>query len=181
MLKGKKVLLRTVKESDLGGLYNYLNSLKLKGEFSPGGLLSEHRFRRLFEETGFWEEEKGLILVASEKESMLGTISYEKQPFLDSFELRYFIFRDEDRGQGLMSEALSLFCAYLFAAKPMGRIQISIPGYSQAAIRAAQKTGFQFEGIARSAFFHRGVYVDLCIYSLLRDECKGIEKIYLSN
>lgn len=178
MLEGQNIHLRTVKEADLSELYGYLDSVRLKGEYLPSVLLSEQQFRKAFFETGFWNEEKGMALIVSSDEDLIGAVWYEKQRLFDCLELHYFLFRKESRGKGMMTESLKLFCPYLFATKKIERLQISIPDYSKAAIRVAQKCGFQFEGIARSAFFHRGLYLDVCIYSLLRSECKGVEKIY---
>ncbi len=177
MLNGQNVLLRTVKEGDLELLYTYFNSVQLKGEYLSSEILSEHQFRLQFFETGFWEQEKGTLLLMKE-ERLIGALWFEKQTSFDCLDIHFYIFQPQDRGKGYMKEALALFCAYLFAIKKIERLQISIPDYSKAALRVAQKCGFQFEGIARSAFFHRGQYLDLCIYSLLRSECKNIEKIY---
>lgn len=169
MIEGKSLQLRTVKEKDLTELYFFLDSIRFKGEYLPSILLSEHQFKNAFSQTGFWEEEKGTILI-SMKERLCGAIWFERQSILDSFDLHFYIFRPEDRGKGIMSEALPLFCSYLFNAKKIHRLQIAIPDYSKAALRIAQKSRFQFEGIARGSFFHRGQYRDLCIYSLLRSD-----------
>jgi len=177
MLKGQNIHLRCVKEADLAVLYTYLSSIHLRGEYLSSELLSEHQFRLQFNETGFWSEEKGTLLITVE-EKMVGTIWFEKQRFFDCLDLHFFIFEKENRGKGYMKEALQIFCRYLFATRKVERLQISIPDYSKAALRLVHKCHFQFEGIARSAFFHRGSYLDLCIYSLLRPECKEIEKIY---
>jgi RimJ/RimL family protein N-acetyltransferase len=178
MLECKNVYLRTVKESDLAELYSCFDSIRMKGEYLSSDLLSEHQFRLDFYETGFWSEEKGTLVLIHE-ERMVGAIWFERQAFLDCLDLQFYIFRQEDRGKEWMREALCVFVPYLFATKKVERLQISIPDYSKSALRVAQKCGFQFEGIARSALFHRGKYLDLCIYSFLRSECKGIEKIYL--
>lgn len=177
MLVGQKVILRTVKEEDLELLFTCLNSVRWKGEYLSSELLSQHQFRLQFYETGFWTEEKGTLILLHENR-LVGALWFEKHSFLDCLDIHFYIFHSEDRGKGLMQEALSLFSSYLFATRREVRLQISIPDYSQAALRVAQKCGFQFEGIARSAFFHRGQYLDLCLYSLLRAECKNIEKIY---
>lgn len=177
MIEGKNILLRTVKESDLTELYSYFDSIRMKGEYLSGELLSDHQFRLSFYETGFWSEEKGTLLVIQENR-LVGAIWFEKQTFFDCLDLHFYIFHAEDRGKGIMKEAISLFSTYLFATKKIERLQISIPDYCKSALRIVQKCGFQFEGIARSSLFHRGAYLDLCIYSLLRSECKGIENIY---
>ncbi len=177
MLEGKNIHLRTVKEVDLTELYAYLDSIRMKGEYLSSELLSEHAFRLQFYETGFWSEEKGTLVIVQENR-LVGALWFERQIFFDCLDLHFYIFRSEDRGKGIMSESLPLFCAYLFATKKIERLQISIPDYSKGALKLAQLCGFHFEGIARSALFHRGMYLDLCIYSQLRGECKGIEKIF---
>jgi len=172
MLEGKKLHLRTVKEGDLLELFSYFDSIWMKGDYLSSELLSEHQFRLEFFETGFWSEEKGTLLVVKE-EKAVGAVWFERHMFFDCLDLHFYIFCDEDRGKGLMKEALSLFTSYLFAVKKVERLQISVPGYSKSALRIAQKCGFQFEGIARSAVFHGGAHLDLCIYSLLRSDRKS--------
>ncbi len=77
-----------------------------------------------------------------------------------------------------MSEALNLFSIYLFATRKVYRLQLAIPDYHRASIAIAQKCGYTFEGIIRQAMFARGKYIDLCLYSLLRTECKNIERLF---
>lgn len=177
MLEGKNIILRTVKEEDLSKLFFCFDSIRLKGEYLSSELISEHAFRLQYFETGFWSDDEGTLAILHEGR-LIGAVWFERQTFFDCFDLHFYIFHPEDRGKGHMQEALPLFSAYLFATRKIHRLQISIPDYSKAALKVAQKSGFHFEGIARSAFFHRGAYLDLCIYSQLRPECKGIEKIY---
>ncbi len=177
MIEGVSIYLRTVREGDLTDLYAFLSSIRHKGEFLPSDLVSEHLFRLSFYETGFWSDEKGTVLVVKGNR-VIGALWFDQQALFDCLDLHFYIFREEDRNKGYMNEALPLFCAYLFSTKKIVRLQISVPDYSKAALRVTQKCGFSFEGIARSAFFHKGTYLDLCIYSLLRSECKEIEKIY---
>lgn len=177
MLEGKSLFLRTVKEADLTEIYSYFDSIRLKGEYLSSELLSEHAFRLEFYETGFWSEERGTLVIVRESR-LVGALWFEKQRFFDCLDLHFYIFHPEDRNLGIMQEALGLFTCYLFATKKVERLQISIPNYSKEALRVAQKGGFQFEGIARSSLFHKGAFLDLCIYSQLRSECKEIEKIY---
>jgi RimJ/RimL family protein N-acetyltransferase len=176
MIEGKNLKLRTVKESDLDDLFAALDSIRLRGEYLESRLLSQKQFRDEFERTGFWQEQQGMILI--EKETPIGVIWYRQSELLDGLTLQFLLFDPEARGRGFMTEALSLFCAYLFSTRKIQRLQIAAPDYLKAAFRVAQKCGFQFEGIAREAFFHRGRYLDLCLYALLRGDCKHLEIIY---
>ncbi len=175
MLEGKNLNLRTVKEGDLSELYAYFDSIRMKGEYLSSELLSEHQFRSQFYETGFWTDERGTLLVLKDGQ-LVGAVWFERQLFFDCLDLHFYVFHPKNRAKGIMQEALPLFVSYLFAAKKVERVQILVPGYSKAALRVAQKCGFQFEGIARSALFYRGSYLDLCIYSRLRSE-QSFEKI----
>jgi RimJ/RimL family protein N-acetyltransferase len=177
MLEGQNIFLRTVKEADLADLYAFFDSIRMKGEYLSGGLLSEHQFRLQFYETGFWDEERGTVILEREGK-VVGAIWFERQRFFDCLDLHFYIFREEDRGKGFMKEALGLFAKYLFSTRKIERLQICVPDYSKIGLKLAKACGFQFEGIARRALFSRGSYLDLCIYSLLRSECKEIEKIY---
>lgn len=169
MIEGENVQLRTVKEKDLEELYFFFDSIRLKGEYLPQELLSEQKFKNKFYETGFWEEAEGHLVVVS-KEKIAGAVWYKKRAGFESLGLYFYMFRAEDRGKGLMTEALSLFTRYLFETRKVERLEILIPNYSKAALRIAEKGRFHFEGILRSALFHRGKYIDLCLYSLIRSD-----------
>ena len=174
MLDGKGFVLRSVRASDVEELFDLLRAQDLL-KSAIRGILPEHKFQQKFEETGFWEEEEGAILIMKKKK-IAGFIEYMRALPFDGLNLSICVFKEEDRGQGLMSSALSLFSLHLFETKKIQRLQIFIPDYNKAAIRVVQKCRFQFEGIAREAAFHRGAYRDLCLYSLLRRE---VEKIPL--
>ncbi len=180
MIEGKITHLRTVKEKDLEELYAHFDSLRVRGEYLPASLLSEKQFKKEFEETGLWTGDRGTILLTAPNDNrIIGAIWFERAELFDCLSLRFLIFRENERGIGIMSDALDLFCSYLFSTKKVQRLQIAVPDYLKPAIRVAQKCGFQFEGIARESLFHKGRYLDLCLYSLLRNECKNLEKIYL--
>jgi RimJ/RimL family protein N-acetyltransferase len=69
-----------------------------------------------------------------------------------------------------MTEALSLFVHYLFEAKKVNRLQLTVVVGNEASKRVAEKCGFRSEGILRQTMFHRGKYVDLEMFALLREE-----------
>lgn len=77
MLRNKNIYLRCVMESDLSDLHAYFSSIQMKGEYLSSELLSLHQFRNQFIETGFWTEEKGMLVLLHE-EKMIGAIWFEK-------------------------------------------------------------------------------------------------------
>ena len=81
------------------------------------------------------------------------------------------VFKRQDRGQGVVSEALRLFSAYLFEWKKTPRLQLLIDKNNAPSRRVAEKCGYKREGTLRKSFFIRGEYVDCDLFSLVREEC----------
>ena len=178
MIQGKDIILRPLQENDLSVFFSLLGSLPLISEFIFKDLISEFKFKKEFEKTGFWEESRGIIAILNKNENkIIGAVFFEPCYPMEAIELRYCIFKENDRGCGYMKQAIKLFSAYLFATKKIHRLQLFIPDYHKASIAVSQKCGFIFEGIARSSLFFKGKYIDLCMYSLLRDECKNIANL----
>lgn len=178
MIVGKKIKIRLVKQGDLELLIPLLQESIYKFEGFIDTLEPEHILYEKFQKKGFWEDKSGMVLIVDRKENILGALIYKSADFNNSIDIKYSIFEEEDRNQGFMQEALSLFSSYLFSTKQINRLQLSIPDYHRASIAVGQKCGYTFEGIARGASFSKGKYIDLCIYSMLRDECKMVDKLY---
>ncbi|NGX48667.1 MAG: putative ribosomal N-acetyltransferase YdaF [Candidatus Anoxychlamydiales bacterium] len=170
MIEGRNVRIRPIKVSELDQLFSILELAQMQNEFFPFDVESEYNFKKEYEATGFWQEDKGLALILNLKNEIIGMISYIKSIFLDAQELKYIIFDEKNRGKGFMKESLKVFSSFLFSNRKINRLQLAIPDYHRASIAVAQKCGYIFEGIAREAIFSNGKYLDVCIYSLLRKE-----------
>ena len=175
MIKAKNILLRPVEEVDLDMLFVLESAAFLQMDNAFFTMESFYKFKQRFYQTGFWNDDEGISLILDKQGRILGKIEYRKCNS-DALTLYFLLYKEEDRGQGYMGEALPLFASFLFAIKKINRLQLDIPDYNTAAIAAAQKGGFSFEGIARQALFQKGRYLDLCVYSLLREESKPVDK-----
>jgi len=177
VIEGKRIKIRPLKERDLKVVFPLLDPQGIWGPFLPKEIQSEYLFQKEFLNSGLWEDQRGMAILEDKEERPLGSLWFFSPKGWEGLEIQYLTFDEEDRGKGIMSEALSLFCAYLFATRKINRIQVNIPDFQRSSIRVLQKTGFTFEGISRQSVFHKGNYLDLCVYSLLRSECKNIEKL----
>jgi RimJ/RimL family protein N-acetyltransferase len=102
---------------------------------------------------------------------MLGHIEFFKTVnYLDEFELSYQIYDTEQRGKGVMTEALHMMVQYLFETKQMNRIRLVIHPENAASRRLAEKCGFTHEGTARGAWYNKGRHNDVEIYSILHND-----------
>jgi ribosomal-protein-alanine N-acetyltransferase len=171
VIRGKAIRLRTVRETDLDRLYALLTDIANRGDFVPLRIPAEATFKRQFHETGFWSEDAGRFLIVNATDEIIGSIWFFKSiPYFDGLEIGYTMFAPHQRGQGIMTEALSLFSDYLFQSTKIHRVQLIIAEGNIASEKVAQKCGFTYEGTARQAMFERGRHRDMKIYALLRHE-----------
>jgi [ribosomal protein S5]-alanine N-acetyltransferase len=171
MLRSDSIRLRPMQERDLEEFYSKFNDLEHRGVYFPLGLQSEARFRRTFQEDGFWKNDEGILLIVTPDEEIAGEIEFFPiTNYLVGFELSYLIFGQEHSGKGYASEAVRLLTEYLFARLRTNRLQLNIHPDNEASRRVATKNGYTFEGLMRGCWFHRGQFHDLEIWSILRDE-----------
>jgi RimJ/RimL family protein N-acetyltransferase len=176
MIRGNGFVLRTVREGDLDALYSLLNDVEIRGDYVTPRIESQPEFRKDFQETGFCGLDQGWLLIAdAEDDRILGRIGWFRPVFYtDGLEIGYQVFDVARRGKGLMTEALRLFCSYLFSSRSIHRLQLGIAVGNAASRRVAEKAGFRSEGVLRGAIFLKGAHHDLEILSLLRDEWQPV-------
>ena len=171
MLHGDHITLRPLREADLEAAYAAHENIANRGAFFPLGVMSEPAFRKAFAEDGFWEKERGTLLMTTPNGEMVGHIEFFKPiAYWDAFELSYQLYDDQFAGKGYTTEAVQLLVDYLFGAKKQHRIQLVIVPENSASRRIAEKCGFTLEGTARGAFFNGGRNVDVLVYSLVRTD-----------
>jgi [ribosomal protein S5]-alanine N-acetyltransferase len=178
MIQGKLINLRVVKQSDLDELIQLQSDVLERGEFLSPNLVNEVSYKKHYQETGFWNEDFGRLLITDKSGKLLGDIAYFKGVgYLPGYEIGYNIFKSEDRGKGYMTEALTLFSAYIFEVKTIHRLEVHADNGNMGSRKVAEKSGFTYEGMKRQAVFSRGEYGDLAIYSMLRHECPSFSKM----
>ena len=83
MLKGTKIILRTVREKDIETLYVLVSDIASRGEYFPHTLRSEVDFRKRFEKDGFWSEEQYSFLICDHADRILGSIWCDRDGYYD--------------------------------------------------------------------------------------------------
>lgn len=71
-------------------------------------------------------------------------------------------------GKGIMTEALTVFTAYIFGNFEVERLVAGVFASNPASAKVLQKAGFQHEGTFKKALFKNGVYDDELIFAKLR-------------
>lgn len=177
MIQGQKITLRLLRdEADCHIMATALNNLSERGAEDHTELKSPAHIIRRFHEDNFWGEKRGKLLITTKDDQIVGSIGFLQ---IGDFDLNigYRLYHHKNRRQGIMSEALPLFAAYLFATKPIHRLRLQIAADNTGSRRLAEKSGFIQEGVLRQAYFYRGRFVDFVIYGLLRAECQDFSEL----
>jgi RimJ/RimL family protein N-acetyltransferase len=174
MLNGKNVTLRLIDESDIDLLWERHANIEDRGPYFPIGVMPKNRFRRSFDEGGFWGENEGMLTINNREGEIIGHIEFFKTvKYLDEFELSYQIYGAQNRGKGIATEAVQLLTKYLFERTKSNRIRLLIHTENKASVRVAEKAGYHFESITKGIWYNRGMNHDLFVYALLREEFFG--------
>lgn len=187
MIKGRLARLRTIRPDELVPVYRQISDINAKGRYWHLDIISEQAFRREYAENGCFGDREGRMLIVPnnampeddyilDSDTPVGQIIYFKGlDYQSGVEVGYELFSSAHYGKGYMSEALSLFCSWLFAARPFNRIQVNLMKGNVGSRRVAEKCGFVYEGTMRQATYNRGCYHDLELFSLLRSEAASLE------
>ncbi|MCB8988627.1 MAG: GNAT family N-acetyltransferase [Ardenticatenaceae bacterium] len=178
MLVGKKVILRTLRNADLDVLYDLAADVRDLGDYYPLSLPSEIRWRNQFGESGWWEEERGGLLITNHAGIIVGQIGFfQTARYLSTYEIAYRLYGRAHWGQGYMSEAAQLMVAYLFDVKPVNRLQATIFPDNTASRKVLEKCGFKTEGLMRQVVFHQGALRDLELLAVLRSDHTPLKEL----
>jgi ribosomal-protein-alanine N-acetyltransferase len=178
MLWGPSIQLRPMRENDLEMLFICMSDIRNRGNYFPINIHSEVWWRKQFQDSGFWSEDKGMLLIINQAAAVIGHIEFFRPvAYLDAYELSYLIYDAGERRKGATTEAVNLLTKYLFDTKKVNRLQLVIHPDNTASRRVAQKTGFVDEGTMRGAWYHQGQYHDVEIYALLRHEYVALRRM----
>ncbi len=168
MLRGARIYLRTMVASDLEQYHKLSSDIESRGRFYPLDIKSEKSLQNEFEKNGFWNQEFGIMpIFTSDEDRLIGIIVYFKTAhYYEGYELGYRIFDPEDHGKGYATEATRLMSKFLFDSKRILRLTIQCEQGNAGSRKVAEKSGYKFEGIARSVFESYGKVTDIEVWSL---------------
>lgn len=177
MFVGERIILRTVRSSDMDEYVELASDITAQCEHFPRSISSETRIRDSFHRNGMWTDDYGVLLVIEkETQRIIGSVMFFKPvQFYDCFEIGYVTYNPADRGKGYIVEACRLLIQYLFDLKQIYRIQIQCSPLNIPSNRVALRLGFTLEGTMRQAFISKGKPGDVNVYSILRSEFESKE------
>lgn len=116
----------------------------------------------------------GIYYAIAEKQSnrMIGSIGLTSyNSYQSRVELSYDLDSTHWR-RGITTKAIAKILDYAFNTLKVNRVEASVSIYNQPSKNLLLKSGFTLEGILRQHRYHRGRYVDVYFFSMLKNEFK---------
>jgi diamine N-acetyltransferase len=176
MLKGKRVILRSVEREDLPILSAFNNDLEV--ELASGGdppiPQSFARLQVRYDESLRRGERDGCHFAIESEGKVLGVCDlFHFDETAHTCELGIIIGDKGYWGQGYGREAVDLLLQYAFQYRNLHKVWLSVNANNKRAMSAYYACGFVEEGRQRSHVWSDGRYVDLVLMGVLRDEWKS--------
>ena len=170
VLVGKKIILRTVSESDCNNAYiSWMNDYETN--YYMETRWNEQTLETIIDFVNSVAKSQDSYLVAIIDQSSSTHIGNIKLgPINQKYkyaEISYFIGDKKFRGMGYAQEAVELVCEYGFTVLQLHRIQAGVIDGNTRSEKVLVANGFLLEGRLRHKFIRDGVYLDHLIYGRL--------------
>jgi RimJ/RimL family protein N-acetyltransferase len=169
----RNISLRQVVEDDLAFLFRLFAD--------PGRCYLWMRCRRVYDERGFhqawsaWTTEsmaaKFIIEAAGQP---VGLVFDYDRAAEDGYTKVTTLLEEGSVGHGAGVIATALFVTWLFQNLPLRKVQMEVYGYNPAVLRMLHKVGFNDDGVLKGIRFWDGVYWDLHVLALYRENWPAI-------
>lgn len=169
MIIGKHTKLRMFERDDIATYSACVNDLEETGDHWPAFIRSPRNLMAAFDRDGFSNDCGRTMLVTDLSDNWVGDVAVRTlSDEIAGQSVSYRVFKRENRGKGYMTEAVNLFCDWLFDVSPVERLTILTSTENAASRAVAENCGFQLEGTVRNGTFLRGRFHDLALYGRLR-------------
>ena len=185
MLKGKKVLLRPVRRSDIQYFLKWFNDHDVIQYLSFYLPMTEMAEEKWIEDLGTNRTKAAFVVEAIEGESgkpfdfaqgkPIGSIGLDNISLKDHNATFGIAIGDKDYwSKGFGTEAARLIINYGFEQLNLHRINSSVIGFNERSYRLHKRLGFTEEGRQREAIFKNGKFYDHVVLGILKEEWKGL-------
>lgn len=179
MLKGKGILLRPVKRSDISYFLKWFNDPEVVQYLDMYLPITEMFEEKFIEELGTTRAKSDVLFVIEVIEGAsakpIGNCSLHEVDSKDHKAIFGMVIGEKDYwSKGCGTEAARLLINYGFQQLNLHRISSTAFAFNERSIKLHKKVGFQEEGRLRQAFFKNGQYHDLILLGILREEWKGL-------
>jgi len=173
MIKGERVVLRALEQTDLELLHRWINDEEVIYALAmgfPKSLLDEQRWLEREQ-----DPKKDLVLgIETTEGQLIGSCGLHRiDPINHNAALGIMIGEKGCWNQGYGTDALMTLCRFGFSEMNLHRICLHVYDFNPRAVACYEKVGFVPEGRFRQAAFKHGAYHDILAMGLLREEFRA--------
>lgn len=104
------------------------------------------------------------------RETFAGLIGFKDTDWNNrKTELGYWL-AEELQGKGIITNSVKKLISYAFVKMKLNRVQIKVAVGNDKSAAIPNRLGFQIEGIERAGEFHENKFLDLQVFSLLKQD-----------
>jgi RimJ/RimL family protein N-acetyltransferase len=175
VLKGKKVILRPVRRTDLQNFLKWFNDTEVTQYLSMYLPMTEMAEEKFIEELGttMMSSTAMFVIEAIENDTTrpIGTIGLDRINNKDHNATFGIAIGEKDYwSKGYGTEAASLLIRYGFEQLNLHRISSVAYSFNERSIRLHKKVGFTEEGRQREAQYKNGKYYDHVVFGILKED-----------
>ena len=186
ILRTDRIELSQLEIEDLNYIHSYTSDYANLTPFFSTKIRSKVYWLDKFKKDGLWSDHYGMMKITNRKEKkIIGLIWFFKPPSqhsqMDCYEIAFNIFVKEYRKSGFAQESMKILSSYIFETFNVARVQSTtmLDLNDESIKRVTESTGFTFEGTMRKIAFQRGEFVDVHLFSLLREESIELSNLLL--
>ena len=107
-------------------------------------------------------------LIEKESEKVIGMCGFVRH-YPDHFraEFGYWLFSEEVKNKGYMSEVAQPIITYGFEKMNLHRIEAMVGPYNIASLKIIEKLGFSKEGLMKAHYLRDGIFEDSLVFALI--------------
>ena len=177
---GNSVMLREYRRDDLNNITEWVNDMDTTKYLSnlfvwPQTVKNSDDFLEM--RLSGSRREACFVIADKETQAYLGQADLMDIDWIDRCAtVGIVIGRAEKRGVGIGEQALTLLLEHAFLRLGLHRVQLDVYAGNERGIACYQKAGFVQEGVKRRARYVNGVYMDVILMSVLREEWEAPRK-----
>lgn len=177
MIRGKKIYLRPLENSDIDFMLTLVNDQELaywegRNEF----LVSEDQQKKWFE--SFKDTGHRFIVCDKETNERLGYFSFKFTNKISNNGLVAIKLVQESRGKKIGTDTLKTAMSFLFNKINVRRLHTHIIDFNTASQKLFEKCFWTQEGVERKSIYMNSAYHDNILFSILKDEYIEKEEEY---
>ncbi|WP_027633109.1 GNAT family N-acetyltransferase [Clostridium hydrogeniformans] len=179
MLKGDKVLLKSIERRDIHVFYDIWCDEEVR-KYDASSLLLPSKDFLLENFSKFVSGSKKYLSIINEKDVLIGYITYEESGDLTGTYTFGITIGKNFWGRGYGTDAIKTLLKYLFLSKAAHRAELEVVEFNERAIKCYKNCGFKEEGRKRKRYFSAGVYSDVIIMGIIKEEYFELQGIKIS-